>query len=213
MSCASATQTLAWAAATISGRASESRKAVARLIGKRRSVCSSGAAFRCTSFSRLSASRVRGAVGAGAGRAGGKFLTSGSCRGPTVGAAVSPVKGRGWSEGWARAKKCGKSVESAGDASGIGARDWALQDRAPIQGSIRPRRMIVDLLDRSIAGSSLVPRVWPSLFGVSTPPEGELPAHTQTARTAGHYRPMALRLLRTIAAITSPPVDLLAGEH
>ena len=43
VSCASATQTLAWAAATISGRASESRKAVARLIGNRRSVGSSGA--------------------------------------------------------------------------------------------------------------------------------------------------------------------------
>ena len=43
MSCASATQTLAWAAATISGRASESRKAVARLIGKPTSVGSSGA--------------------------------------------------------------------------------------------------------------------------------------------------------------------------
>ena len=48
MSCASATHTLAWAAATISGRASESRKAVARLIGKRRSVGSSGACFSFT---------------------------------------------------------------------------------------------------------------------------------------------------------------------
>ena len=43
VSWASATHTLACAAATISGRASESRKAVARLIGKRRSVGSSGA--------------------------------------------------------------------------------------------------------------------------------------------------------------------------
>ena len=43
MSSASATQTLACAAATISGRASESRSAVARLIGKRRSVGSNGA--------------------------------------------------------------------------------------------------------------------------------------------------------------------------
>ena len=43
MSCASATQTLACVAATINGRASESRKAVARLIGKLKSVGSSGA--------------------------------------------------------------------------------------------------------------------------------------------------------------------------
>src|SRR5436305_15003331 len=43
---ASAIQTLACAAATISGRASESRRAVARLIGKRRSVGSRGVGFR-----------------------------------------------------------------------------------------------------------------------------------------------------------------------
>ena len=52
VSCASATQTLAWAAATISGRASESRRAVARLIGKRRSVDSSGAGFSFRSTAR-----------------------------------------------------------------------------------------------------------------------------------------------------------------
>ncbi len=46
VSSASATQTLACAAATISGRASESRRAVARLIGKRRSVGSNGGALR-----------------------------------------------------------------------------------------------------------------------------------------------------------------------
>src|SRR3954451_12501759 len=45
VSSASATQTRAWAAATISGRASERRSAVARLIGNRRSVASSGAAL------------------------------------------------------------------------------------------------------------------------------------------------------------------------
>src|SRR5690349_19389086 len=44
-SSASATQTLACAAATTSGRASVSRRAVARLIGKRRSVGSRGARF------------------------------------------------------------------------------------------------------------------------------------------------------------------------
>ena len=45
VSCASATHTLAWAAATTSGRASESRGTVARLIGNDRSVSSSGAVF------------------------------------------------------------------------------------------------------------------------------------------------------------------------
>src|SRR5271155_5044768 len=43
VSCASATQTLAWAAATINGRASLSRSAVARLIGNPTSVDSRGA--------------------------------------------------------------------------------------------------------------------------------------------------------------------------
>src|SRR4051794_5791376 len=43
VSSASATQTRACAAATIRGRASERRRAVARLIGNRRSVDSSGA--------------------------------------------------------------------------------------------------------------------------------------------------------------------------
>ena len=47
VSCASATHTLAWAAATIRGLASESRKAVARLIGNSRSEGSSGAGLSC----------------------------------------------------------------------------------------------------------------------------------------------------------------------
>src|SRR4051812_47993690 len=42
---ASATQTLAWAAATMIGRASASLRAVARLIGNRRSEGSVGAGF------------------------------------------------------------------------------------------------------------------------------------------------------------------------
>ena len=45
VSSASAIQVLACAAATIRGRASESRRAVARLIGNRRSVGSNGAAL------------------------------------------------------------------------------------------------------------------------------------------------------------------------
>ena len=51
VSCASATHTLACAAATISGRASERRNEVARLIGKRRSAGSSGAGLMVTARS------------------------------------------------------------------------------------------------------------------------------------------------------------------
>ncbi len=68
MSCASATHTLDWAAATISGRASESRRAVARLIGKRRSVGSSGACFSFTATKSLAGRG--GGIGV-CGRAGG----------------------------------------------------------------------------------------------------------------------------------------------
>ena len=65
VSSASATQTLACAAATISGRASESRNAVARLIGKRRSVGSNGAGL-----SRGGVARADGGVAAGPPRPG-----------------------------------------------------------------------------------------------------------------------------------------------
>src|SRR5690349_8539098 len=51
VSSASATQTLACAAATTSGRASDSRSAVARLIGNRRSVETIGAGFKRRSVS------------------------------------------------------------------------------------------------------------------------------------------------------------------
>ena len=78
VSSASATQTLACAAATISGRASESRRAVARLIGKRRSVGSSGAGFSFRPVARglapVAAAPPPGARGeaGGIGKAGGK---------------------------------------------------------------------------------------------------------------------------------------------
>src|SRR5262245_55715932 len=81
VSSASATQTLAWAAATISGRASESRRAVARLIGKRRSVGSTGAGFSVNPVARglgslaLASPAMREEAGAesnGVGKAGGK---------------------------------------------------------------------------------------------------------------------------------------------
>src|SRR4051812_24253501 len=52
VSSASATQTPAWAAATTSGRASESRSAAARLIGNRRSLGSNGAGFSVMSKAR-----------------------------------------------------------------------------------------------------------------------------------------------------------------
>src|SRR5271170_937720 len=71
VSCASATQTLAWAAATISGRASESRKAVARLIGKPTSVDSKGA--------RLSLATRSLVAGVTAGSAGAERTDSGLC--------------------------------------------------------------------------------------------------------------------------------------
>src|SRR5437763_11259877 len=55
VSSASATQTLACAAATISGRASERRRAVARLIGNRRSVGAVGAGFSLRPVARAEA--------------------------------------------------------------------------------------------------------------------------------------------------------------
>ena len=68
VSSASATQTLACAAATISGRASESRKAVARLIGKRRSVGSSGAGLSSTLPDRGEGRIVAESLASAAGR-------------------------------------------------------------------------------------------------------------------------------------------------
>src|SRR4051812_49263078 len=60
VSSASATQTLACAAATISGRASESRSAVARLIGNRRSVGIIGAGLNFSPVARASALTAAG---------------------------------------------------------------------------------------------------------------------------------------------------------
>ena len=82
VSSASATQTLACAAATISGRASESRRAVARLIGKRRSVGSSGAGFSVKpggeGMGPIAAAPPpgAGARAGGIGKAGGKSLAA-----------------------------------------------------------------------------------------------------------------------------------------
>src|SRR3954453_20481020 len=89
VSSASATHTRACAAATISGRASERRSAVARLIGKRRSVGANGGALSLG----VVASGERG-VADDAGKAGGKARVPGT----SAGAAV------GWAEhGWAPA--------------------------------------------------------------------------------------------------------------
>src|SRR5689334_19462892 len=73
VSSASATQTRACAAATISGRASESRKAVARLIGKRTSVSSNGAKLSCGRVARGEGGVAVGALAPGV-RAGGAGL-------------------------------------------------------------------------------------------------------------------------------------------
>ena len=81
VSSASATQTLACAAATISGRASESRRAVARLIGKRRSVGSSGAALSFSEAPRPSASNSTAGSGRPPGRSG-SAPTGGPAAGP-----------------------------------------------------------------------------------------------------------------------------------
>ena len=75
VSCASATQTLAWAAATISGRASESRKAVARLIGKPTSFGCSGALLSLANGSPACAGAAdNGAVDCFSGRKAGAKL-------------------------------------------------------------------------------------------------------------------------------------------
>src|SRR5512142_1990341 len=60
VSSASATQTLACAAATTNGRASESRSAVARLIGNRRSVGANGAGLNLRPVARASALMAAG---------------------------------------------------------------------------------------------------------------------------------------------------------
>src|SRR3954453_2647635 len=60
VSSASATQVRAWAAATTSGRASESRSAVARLIGNRRSPGANGAGLSVGWAARGEGPGVRG---------------------------------------------------------------------------------------------------------------------------------------------------------
>src|SRR5262249_51356586 len=72
---ASATHVLACAVATISGRASASRSAVARLIGKRKSLGPTGAGLRCTCTDKGDGGIWCGAALAGArgaGKAGGR---------------------------------------------------------------------------------------------------------------------------------------------
>src|SRR6185437_6550038 len=91
VSCASATQTLACAAAIISGRASESRSAVARLIGNRRSVGTSGAALSVGMEDRgLADAENRSATGPpveidGPGRVGGSWARVRLIEGTTPG--------------------------------------------------------------------------------------------------------------------------------
>src|SRR5690349_2048662 len=105
VSSASAIQTLACAAATTSGRASESRKAVARLIGNRRSVGNIGVGLNRRPVARASAltgagpappGRVNGARGPGRpgkpGKAGGRSLVPPALPGPPRGEALGGDK-------------------------------------------------------------------------------------------------------------------------
>ena len=90
VSSASATHTLACAAATISGRASLSLSAVARLIGKRRSVDSSGAALSLKVWSSPTVGAERSASAASGA---GKFAPRCPTTGPTAGAVGSGCAG------------------------------------------------------------------------------------------------------------------------
>src|SRR4051794_4572819 len=85
-SSASATQTRAWAAATIRGRASDSRSAVARLIGNRRSFGAKGAASSLGLASRGDGGVAPGVAGGSGLRPDGEDPdTGGSAEGREVG--------------------------------------------------------------------------------------------------------------------------------
>ena len=122
VSSASATQTLACAAATTSGRASESRSAAARLIGNRRSVASNGAGFSLGVTNRglkgLPASegggKADGRSSSGGGKADGRSPTSGTW----VAEAVDAVKA-----GEPRSAPLGVGLPIGGVGEGS-ARDW-----------------------------------------------------------------------------------------
>src|SRR4051812_47804504 len=98
---ASANQTLACAAATIRGRASESRRAVARVIGKRKSVGANGAALSFRLVARGDgavavgprARGVRAVVDGRGGKAGGKAWTSWIAVGMTAGGSLGGGRG------------------------------------------------------------------------------------------------------------------------
>src|SRR5436305_1940056 len=114
VSSASATQTPAWAAATISGRASESRSAVARLIGNARSVGRTGAGLSRMPVARASVLGVRSPADAGvvpgpAGgrRAGGKSAARG------VGGPTGAVRGAGAGAGAGACTLAGGAVARA----------------------------------------------------------------------------------------------------
>src|SRR5277367_684909 len=124
---ASATQTLACAAATISGRASESRNAVARLIGNRTSV---GSGDGIGSFTPVS----RGLVP----------VPSIPSNGP-----VSRDTGKGGFgvDGW---PPWGVSGTTTGDDGDRGLGGWAAHRIGPTQPSTRPTKSIHAQVDRSI---------------------------------------------------------------
>src|SRR5512135_2452653 len=122
VSSASATQVLACAAATISGRASESRRAVARLIGNRKSVGANGVACSLGRVARGDGA-VTGPPGPGVGgrrggKAGAKSRTTCSARASTAGGTIDGCTGDGNTGGCAAQRK-GSTQESSKAARSI----------------------------------------------------------------------------------------------
>ena len=140
---ASATQTPACAAATISGRASESRSAVARLIGNRRSVGSSGAGF-----SVRPTVRGEGPADARPAPPAGRPGAAGTAAWP--GRAVTARALAGVTTGGAAA---------GGPDDGTGLRPWAATGTASGGGGGRFRPP--SFMNRSIAGDTVDGRVRP----------------------------------------------------
>src|SRR6185437_1698044 len=134
-SCASAIQALAWAMATMMGRASASRRAVARLIGKERSPASNGGAFRSTTCPPGGGGNSRGDFcdGRGEGRVG-----SASRAGGAGAVAVGE---------WSTQSCCGLARGLGGDV-GI----WARQDVGSNRQSSATAKASITLPNRSIPG-------------------------------------------------------------
>ena len=195
VSCASATQTLAWAAATISGRASESRKAVARLIGKPKSVGSSGAGL----------SRANGSP-AGGGRCGRSIRLAARLRrlaGTSHAVAAASTGGRRGALRTASAAEAriGRRDDGCSGRDAEGRRRAAAARR--LEPASRVARMTVNPPIRSIGRGSF-----------PVPPDRSL-QRSDSGLTGRQrlYRLIAMRMLMTNAAILSPHSDPLAGPE